>query len=319
MERSTEAITICQSELRDICSQAFSGNGEITSFSLLHNGAVNTTYKFIRNDTAYVLRFYVRDPFLCEIESYVIQLVDSCVSIPKLIYWDEHYKPYPFAIFHFVEGKHLHEGLNNSLAPSISFKIGKTLSSIHSISFDKAGIFASGLSLNPAFEEGSSPYYQYINEHLTEDATVWKRMGTQLAENVLRFIDEYQNYFPVIGKGGVLVHSDFKPVNLLWNKNKQITVLDWEFAHSGDGLMDFGILLRHYQEFPLDIDQLKKGYEGGGGVLRGDWIQQARITDIVNIVQLLDSPADRPKLYQELLESVNTTINHWDNLKKLIK
>ena len=97
------------------------------------------------------------------------------------------------------------------------------------------------------------------------------------------------------------MHSDFKPVNLLWSEEGGLTVLDWEFAHIGDRIMDLGILLRYFQDFPLSISYLEKGYCENGGNLPSDWIQRARITDFINIVQLLNVSSERPKLFHNLI------------------
>jgi thiamine kinase-like enzyme len=130
---------------------------------------------------------------------------------------------------------------------------------------------------------------------------------------------ENREYFFTVQSGGCLVHSDFKPVNLLWDEMQGLTVLDWEFAHSGDGVMDFGILLRHFKDFPLDISQLENGYNENGGKLSSNWIQRARITDFINIIQLLNNPLERPKLFQSLIDSLNFTVRNWKDLRTALE
>lgn len=113
----------------------------------------------------------------------------------------------------------------------------------------------------------------------------------------------------------MLVHSDFKPVNLLWSEASHLTVLDWEFAHSGHAFFDFGILLRHYLDFPLRLKALEKGYREAGGCLPDNWLQVARLLDFVNIIQLLNTPGERPKLFANLIKSAQLTMSSWDNLE----
>jgi len=143
-------------------------------------------------------------------------------------------------------------------------------------------------------------------------------LGDAKAKQVVQFIKEHREYFPVIRDVGCLVHSDFKPVNLLWSEESGLTVLDWEFAHSGAGIMDFGILLRHFQDFPISLSHLEKGYCENGGNLPPDWLQCARITDFINIVQLLNSSSDRPKLFQSLIQNLDSTMERWGKLSEVL-
>lgn len=90
---------------------------------------------------------------------------------------------------------------------------------------------------------------------------------------------------------------------------KTVCVLDWEFAHAGIGILDFAILLRHRHQFPLDLDALKNGYKSLGGVLPDEWVRSALITDLVNIMHLLDSPTEQPQLFAQLMQAITTTMN----------
>ncbi|GAB4232785.1 MAG: hypothetical protein Tsb0021_11540 [Chlamydiales bacterium] len=316
-ENPAQRIRIENKDLKQIYLKTFKSCDGISGLTPLSGGAVNATYKFMRHGEPFVLRLYIRDPLFCQVENRLIQLLGSRVSIPELIYSDSKGIVFPYAVFRYVEGKHLFEITETSLNSEISFQLGVTLAKIHQIKFEQAGLFDAELRINPVFEEGSSPYYQFVKDHLIDNSIAWNRMGNKLAEKTLLFIDDHKCFFPVVKKGGVLVHSDFKPVNLIWNKGK-FTVLDWEFAHSGDGLMDFAILLRHFREFPLDISSLQQGYKQEGYILETDWIKRARITDFVNIVDLLDSPIHRPNLYKALCESLKTTMNNWDQLEKIL-
>ena len=134
---------------------------------------------------------------------------------------------------------------------------------------------------------------------------------------MLQFILQNQDHFPKVNDYVCLTHSDFKPVNLLYGKDGKVFVLDWEFAHLGIGILDFAILLRHRDQFPLEIETLKQGYLQNGGTLSAEWLKSAMITDFVNIATMMDTPAERPKLFKELKQSAETTIKHWNSLPSL--
>lgn len=165
-----------------------------------------------------------------------------------------------------------------------------------------------------SFEIDSSPYFNETIRVLAEGKYVSARLGNTLTCKVYDLLQKNKNLFSKIGAHTSLVHSDFKPVNLLYSNGK-VFVLDWEFAHAGIGILDFAILLRHRKQFPLDIDILARGYRDSGGILPENWIHSALITDFVNILQLLDVSADQPKLFQQLKNAIHTTVDFFEKGK----
>jgi aminoglycoside phosphotransferase (APT) family kinase protein len=316
MERACQYLDLKHSEIEQICRQYFQDKGMLQSCEVLAGGAVNTTFKICWDGKWYVLRFYIRDKNVASIEEKVYRLVQKTVPISEMLFASS--EPYPFAIFSFCSKPHIYDA-SKSISKRLSYDLGSALAAIHSYHFAQAGLFGANLSVDTEFAEGSSPYLEYCLEHLTQDSLAWKRLGQTLSKEMVSFMEDNRHYFPVIERGGCLVHSDFKPVNLLWNELQGLTVLDWEFAHSGDGIMDFGILLRHFKDFSLDISRLENGYQENGGKLSSNWIQRARITDFINIIQLLNTPLERPKLFQSLVDSLNFTLGNWKDLRTALE
>lgn len=317
MERAFEAIRLDYSQIEKICSAYFK-KGHLKNFQILSGGAVNTTYKIIWDERPFILRLYVRDPELAQIEETVYQLIRDKVSVPDLLYIGR-FGSYPLAIFEFVDKKHIFEVSNQFLASTLSYDLGKALAGIHSFHFPQAGLFGSDFAIHIPFEEGSSPYFAYIMEHFLESSFAWQRLGNERARRLKDFLNNNQDLFSAVSQGGVLVHSDFKPVNLLWDECSGLTILDWEFAHIGNPLIDFGILLRHFQDFPLNINSLEKGYTEHGGVFVYDWIRKARLTDVINVVQLLNNPVERPQLFKFLFQSIDFTMLKWFSLDEELR
>ena len=50
-----------------------------------------------------------------------------------------------------------------------------------------------------------------------------------------------------------------------------------------------------------------------------NWIQKARITDIINVIQLLNTPVERPQLFRFLIKSIDLTMFKWLTIKELIE
>jgi len=309
VERSIQNILLNHQQLLKLIQPVFPDCHELTDFKILPGGALNTTYKFQIGYETFVLRLYVRNRAHCKTEKAIHQLIDKSVSTPKLIYADESHEPWAYSIFEFVQGDHISE-VSKYNKNALCYELGRVLASIHAYKFSHAGLFGDGISIGHPFKTGSSPYFEEAFSILSKGAHVKSRLGNKLTEAALAFMQENKDFFPVVKDNICLTHSDFKPVNLLFNADK-VFVLDWEFAHAGIGLLDFSILLRHREQFPFDVDSLVKGYTDFGGYLEKNWFRSALITDFVNMIQLLESPAERPNLFHQLRSTIENTMNQW--------
>lgn len=311
VERSIPSIQLNQEQLLTLIHEAFPCSHRLDEWEILAGGAFNTTYKFKIGQDAFVLRIYVRARAKCKTEKAIHQLIDALVPTPKLIYADEFHEPWAYSIFEFASGKQISEvSIENQI--SLSYELGRVLASIHAFKLPQAGLFGDGMTIAYPFKTGSSPYFEEAFSVLTKGNYVRQRLGDQLTEATLAFMQKNKSYFPIVGDNVCLTHADFKPVNLLYNADK-ICVLDWEFAHAGIGILDFSTLLRHREQFPLDLTALAKGYTDFGGSLPENWFHSALITDFVNLVILLDSPSERPKLFHQLKNALQNTIAEFKN------
>ena len=317
VERSIENIHLDDKQFLGIVQKAFPECQRVENYNLLSGGALNTTYKFQIKGTQFVLRLYARDRSHCKMEQEIHALIDGKVSTPTLIYADDRYHLCPYAIFQFIEGKLISE-ISREHKTLLSYDLGVLLASIHSFKFQKAGLFGEGIRIAKSFEDGSSPYFEEAFSVLSRGKYVRTRLGDRLSDEMLDFMQKNRDFFPKVEKNICLTHSDFKPVNLLFNSEKKTFILDWEFAHAGIGILDFAILLRHRDQFPLDLGSLMKGYTDSGESLPDEWLRSALITDFVNILSMLDAPPERPKLFYQLKNAAQTTIDRWGSISSQI-
>ena len=316
IERSIQNIELDYSQLLSLVRRAFPDCQKLDDWKILSGGALNTAYEIQIENKAFVLRLYVRDRLHCKTEKEIYRLIDGRVSTPKLLYTDESHQPYSFSIFEFVSGSHVSE-VSKKHKTSLCYELGSVLASIHAFKFTKAGLFGEGLSIKHPFEAASSPYFEEAFSVLSTGKNVRHRLGDELTDETLKFMQKNKDFFPTVKDNICLTHSDFKPVNLLYNNDGRVFVLDWEFAHAGIGILDFSILLRHRNQFPLDLNALTQGYTDSGGHLPDEWLRSALITDFVNIMTLLDSPPERPNLFRQLKKAIQFTINHWESTSEL--
>lgn len=310
IERSLQNIPLEEQDLLVLIQKAFPQCKQLEEWRVLSGGALNTTYKFKTDRQFFVLRLFTRDRSLCKIEKAIYQSIEKNVPTPKLLYTNECHEPWAYAIHEFVEGISISD-VSTENQNSLSYELGHVLASIHAFKFPEAGFFNDVLAIKHTFKKGSSPYFEEAFSVLSHGKNVRQRLGNKVADEMLIFMQKYRDFFPVIQDNVSLVHSDFKPVNLIYRRGS-VFVLDWEFAHAGIGILDFSILLRHRQQFPLNLNFLVKGYTDFGGKLPDEWYRTALITDFVNSIALLDSPSERPKLFLQLKHVIQNTMNNWN-------
>ncbi len=308
-ERNTPNVELNHAQLLELVRKAMPSCQKIDNSQLLVGGAQNTLYKLTIGTENFVLRLYTRDRAHCKTEQALFTLISSTVPVPELIYADAAHEPWAYALFRFVAGVQI-DKITPESGKHLSHELGKTLALIHSFKFSQAGIFGDGMNIAIPFPRGSSPYFEETHRILSQPGHARQRLGEEQADEIVAFIEQNKAFFPTVTKDTIcLTHADFKPVNLLYTPQKTVNVLDWEFAHAGIEILDFAILLRHRDQFPLDLEALRAGYENNGGVLPPEYFRSALITDFMNIAHLLNSPAERPQLFTQLEKAITITMN----------
>ncbi|WP_435061021.1 phosphotransferase family protein [Amycolatopsis thermoflava] len=101
-----------------------------------------------------------------------------------------------------------------------------------------------------------------------------------------------REWAPLVPHGEArLVHSDFNPKNLIAARDGngwRVTVLDWEFAHSGSPLTDLGNVLR-FGDTPFT-----DGVLDGFGPCPAGWREAARALDLFALADFLTRPPREP-------------------------
>jgi aminoglycoside phosphotransferase (APT) family kinase protein len=106
----------------------------------------------------------------------------------------------------------------------------------------------------------------------------------------------------------VLVHSDYKPANVKWLPDERdVLVLDWEFAWAGPPLLDAGMILR-WGAPPAFVSGLACGYRASGGELPDGWRRTADLLDLFNLVGLLAMETSDPVREGDLLRRIEETL-----------
>lgn len=139
-------------------------------------------------------------------------------------------------------------------------------------------------------------------------ARVAERLGTTRMRGIRHYLDAAApRLIPLQGRF-VLLHGDFKPVNIRAYSTGQLTgILDWEFAWAGPALADVGQMLR-WPLPPAFEAGFIAGYRAAGGRLEGRWREQATALDLMNLLSFLDWDASRARVFEDVRTLLDATL-----------
>ncbi|HWD41603.1 MAG TPA: aminoglycoside phosphotransferase family protein [Fimbriimonas sp.] len=304
MEQDWErAVTHREVSLDEL--QARVGADHIRSYRVIGSGLANTNVKVeFESRPPVLVRFYQRDPKACDVEIAVLNLVKEQVPVPAVI---DASPDEGWMVLEWIDAALLQDVVSE--ATNAACDIGKTLAAIGSFRFDKAGFFEKDLSIGFAFDEICEGLVDYMRELLGK-ALVQSRMGAELVDKAVSFIDDRRALLAPYETGKSLVHADYKASNLLVRGGKVAAVLDWEFSHAGTPLLDLSILFRHRDKWPPGFEEkFVKGYVDGGGFLDPNWREATRYLDLVSLLDFLSREKMGPRSVADVLRIVRETVD----------
>ena len=284
---------------------------QIKHFKIIDGGCVNINVKvdFENVDASFILRIYLRDPKAAYREQKIAQLLKGKVPVPQ-IYHVAEISGYTFALAEFKPGSLLRDLLLDEKCnvENVMFKVGKQLSAIAAIKFDKSGFFDE--NLNMAHSSTRADFIAFCLDALN-DKNVKGVVSTEKRRQIRDLIKMHGHLLPDHTHKN-LVHADFDPANILVVEvegEMEISgILDWEFSFSGSSLFDVANMLRYAHQMPLSYQEaFLRGLTSGGYSLPPPWHM---IINLLNIGSLLDClkrslPQKEPNRVRDIKELID--------------
>jgi aminoglycoside phosphotransferase (APT) family kinase protein len=290
---------------------------KVAKLALLSNGCANTNYKLtLDNGLSVVLRIYVRDATALGREMAINELVNELLPAPRFLHVDTSCTliPYPYAIVEWREGILLRDLIftNNEVAISkVMEEAGYYLGLLRKLRLPMGGFFKENLQIQPFALEDE--YFGFVMQ-LLQDEVVAESLGKNLQDMVQQVVSACANSIPEMNDAN-LTHGDYDPANILVKEDqgewKISAILDWEFAHSGTYLLDMGLMLRYSHKMPTYVEtSFIRGVEECGIALPSDWKKQAKLMDLLCLLQLLHAnPASaRPAMNRDVVRLINQIV-----------
>jgi fructokinase len=290
-------------------------------------GVINANFKLRVNslNDPLVLRFYLRDPTACQREVDIYRFIGGTVPVPEVLYAEPNGVEglAPFVLLRYIEGIPFRELRRTQDAEAIAeaaHDIGKTLAAIGKYQFPDSGWFGADLKIGGKFVAGPDSVARFCDLCLASPNFL-RRAGEDLAQRVHDFAWSWSPRLKWLEAECSLVHSDFGSRNILVRKTHEkeggtwrvAAIIDWEFAFSGSPLFDVGNFLRYEQATqPMLAPHFSRGFSAGGGTLREDWRQLARVIDLGALCELLTRDELPQDVEAELVDLVRATVEDRD-------
>lgn len=282
-QRRTPLVSLSTREATALLDQP------VVDLALLSGGLRNTNYRvhLAGGTVALVLRLYTADPASCAREAALLRLIEGRVPSPRIFRSDPGTRP-PWSLMTFIDGEPFDLAQNAPSADlrAMAYSAGSVLARIHAFGFEHAGFFSAELEVHPL---GAQFRWSTWLAATLEHAEVRRQLGADLTQRLGHFVDDNARRVERHQEPPCLLHSDYKPWNLLVQDNAVVGVVDWEFAFAGSRLNDIANFLRHSASQPPEYEAgFIEGYLAGGGVLPEHWKRLARLTDLMALLDMLD-------------------------------
>src|SRR5262245_21045895 len=178
-----------------------------------------------------VVRLALAEEHDLEKEAALLRLVSPDVRVPRLL----DAAPRALLLEHVP-----HEDL--PAAVDVAARVGRAAARIHAHRFERSGMLDGDLRVREPFPTAWDALRGWA------EAAIARSAGRRLGDRAARVVAAWEAEGTALRAACAsprLVHADFKPANVKWIPGeREVLVLDWEFAWAGPPLADLGQFLR---------------------------------------------------------------------------
>jgi aminoglycoside phosphotransferase (APT) family kinase protein len=283
-------------------------DAEVRRVAPVEGGLANTNLRVELGDGPVLLRLYQHDATQAEKEAALAaRLHGGDVPVARFFHVGQH-ENYRFALVEWVAGQRLETllpGMADDARARVGENVGRTLAAIHAVRFGQQGFLDAKLEVATPLDGGPEFFVEFLKASFVDGAGR-ELLGPALADAAMEYARANRDLrWP---GPATLVHCDFNGSNILMRGEEVAAVIDWEFAMSARGDMDFGNLERNHPEAAF-LDGVVRGYRAAGGELPENWRIIARLTDLMAWADLLQRPNLHPSVAQSARDAIRKTID----------
>lgn len=301
-ERATPIYDISLECVKDIFS-LWVNSTVVREYRAIGLGCRNSNYIVFTQKGEYLLRI-LPDKKSYQNEINVHRKVADVVNVPRL-YHTMVYKGLCVLIYEYIESTSLQKVFEDNTydKTDIIKQVAESSAKIHNL----------GLNNTHGLLELDVPPFEMWYDYFLGNSNVKARLGSDIIKRVRSLIVDSKQPLAKIDKYQSLIHSDFRPANMIIDNNKIVYFVDWESACKGHILADIGQFFRYSELFSdEDVSNFKTHYNEVADVkLPKEFCKLSKLRDLVNPLQMLTSDADKPVMYRDLIDVVISTLEYF--------
>ena len=194
-------------------------------------------------------------------------------------------------------------------------EIGRQLGEIHNIRFQDAGFLDPKVQPGKEFDNFYRFIRQFIEKTLTDLEANTDRLDIDTNKRLRQLVKEKWDLTLQTEPVLQLAHCDFNPKNILISKDSStrvVGIIDWEFADSGNGLIDIGNFFRFSYDYPSEArTRFMTGYSSANPTLPDGWEAASLLLDLANMCSFLERKENYPESFRTARAVIKSTLKHF--------
>ncbi|WP_202708866.1 aminoglycoside phosphotransferase family protein [Sporosalibacterium faouarense] len=301
-ERSIPLYKISKYDLNSIFHNFNSST--VLKFQPINIGCRNTNYIVQTNSGKYLLRICPLNDEGFKNEVAAFKALYDLVNMPKLLSITK-VNENSCLIYEYIESMSMQSLLleNQILENNVISQVARSAAIIHNLNEDDI----SGLN-----ELDLPPFDTWYDLFLNNDFAA-KRLGADTVNRVKKLVTDHNQLILQIDLYNSFIHCDFRPANMLINKEDKVFFVDWEYAGFGHTLADIGQFFRYEHCFNKEQKRLfEKEYNSVAKIkLPRNWYDLSKLRDLVNPLQMIGSNRELPQKFRDLKGIVIDTLEYF--------